>query len=158
MLLDQDFADAIIFAKGREQGMHDQLAKSKELSPKEALVLQALRAQPRSHTAYELIDELRAHGVYAPATIYRALQRLIKLGLAHRLESMNAFVACADAEHCATAHSVVFAICDDCGRVEEISEIDVTAGVSHWAKASRFAVRSMTFELRGQCRACSGGA
>ncbi len=138
--------------------MHDHLAKAKALNAKELLVLKALRAQRRPHSAYELIDELRSHGVTAPATIYRALQRLIKLGLAHRLESLNAFVACADGEHCAAARSVVFAICDDCGRVEEISEIDVMPSVGKWSRTSHFTVRSMTFELRGQCGACSGGA
>lgn len=136
--------------------MHDHLEKTKVLNAKERLVLEALRAQPRPHSAYELIDELRSHGVSAPATVYRALQRLIKLGLAHRLETLNAFVACADGEHCAATSSVVFAICDDCGRVEEISQIDMTPSVGTWAKASRFNVRSMTFELRGQCSSCSG--
>lgn len=133
-------------------------AKAKALSAKEALVLEALRAAPRPHTAYELIDELRSHGVSAPATVYRALQRLMKLGLAHRLESLNAFVACAHGDHGAAAHSVVFAICDDCGRVEEISDIDVSQSVSAWSKASRFSVHSMTFELRGQCSTCAGAA
>lgn len=137
--------------------MGEHLAKAKALSSKEALVLKALRAEPRSHTAYELIDELRTYGVYAPATVYRALQRLIKLGLAHRLESLNAFVACADGEHCAAAQRIVFAICDDCGRVEEISDIDVSQSVDNWTKTSRFSVQSMTFELRGQCHACSSG-
>lgn len=137
--------------------MHEHSVPEKALNAKEALVLGALRAQRRPHSAYELIDELRSHGVSAPATVYRALQRLIKLGLAHRLESLNAFVACADGEHCAAARSVVFAICDECGRVEEISEIDVTPSVGKWTKTSGFTVRSMTFELRGQCRACSGG-
>lgn len=136
--------------------MHKQDAKTRALSVKETLVLEALRAEPRPHSAYELIDELRSHGVSAPATVYRALQRLMKLGLAHRLESLNAFVACAHGDHCSKAHSVVFAICEDCGRVDEISKIDVSKSVEAWAKASRFSVRSMTFELRGQCSACGG--
>ncbi|MGD9671391.1 MAG: Fur family transcriptional regulator [Hyphomicrobiaceae bacterium] len=138
--------------------MRDHPAKARALNAKETLILEALRAQPRPHSAYELIDVLRSHGVSAPATVYRALQRLIELGLAHRLETLNAFVACVDVEHCAGARSVVFAICDDCGRVEEISEIDLTSSVRKWAKASRFTVKAMTFELRGQCNACSSGA
>ncbi len=136
--------------------MREHVEKAKSLNPKEQLVLGVLRAQPRPHSAYDLIDELRSHGVSAPATVYRALQHLIKLGLVHRLETLNAFVACAEGKHCATARNIVFAICDDCGRVEEISEIDLPAGISRWAKASRFAVRSTTFELRGQCGACGG--
>lgn len=133
-------------------------AKARALNAKEALVLDALRAEPRPHTAYDLIDELRAHGVSAPATVYRALQRLMKLGLVHRLESLNAFVACAHGDHGGIAHRVVFAICEDCGRVEEISDLDVSQSVNAWAKARGFSVRATTFELRGQCSACAGAA
>ncbi len=78
----------------------------------------------------------------------------MKLGLAHRLESLNAFVARRYGDRGAVAHSVVFAICDNCGQVKEVSDIGFSQSVGVWAKASRFAVHSMTFELRGQSAAC----
>jgi len=47
------------------------------------------------------------------STVYRALDFLVRLGLAHRIESQNAFVAC-DVGAC--ARSTIFLICERCGR------------------------------------------
>lgn len=123
------------------------------LNTKEAIVLAALRVAPRPRTAYELINELRDEGITAPPTVYRALNRLITLGHAHRLESLNAYIACRSG-HCASRSNVAFAICDDCGLVEEIEEPVAIAGIEAWAEGSRFAVGSITFELHGTCRSC----
>lgn len=134
--------------------MSKQREASQTLNPKESLILDTLRNDHRPHSAYELIDKLRDSGVVAPATVYRALKRLMGIGHVHRLESLNAYVAC----HHDTCHahtSSMFAICDDCGNVEELSDPDVTAPALKWAKANTFTVQSMTFELRGTCAQCS---
>ncbi len=123
------------------------------LNAKEATVLAALRADRRPHSAYELIGKLRDQGITAPPTVYRALKRLISLGHAHRLESINAYVACPHG-HCAAKSSAAFAICDGCGQVEEIDAPTVMDGADAWAEANRFAVNSVTFELHGRCGDC----
>jgi hypothetical protein len=64
-------------------------------------------------TAYEILDAVRDKGITAPPTVYRALNRLVEEGLAHRVESINAYVACAHSHH--SDGAVVFAICDNCG-------------------------------------------
>ena len=126
---------------------------SHSLSPKEALLLDALRSEPHPHSAYDLIEKLRDHGLKAPPTVYRALNKLLALGYVHRLESLNAYVACTHA--CGTGHAnAAFAICDDCGEVEEILEPKVTSGARSWAKMNEFSLTSVTFELHGQCRSC----
>lgn len=116
-------------------------------------VFDALRASDRPLTAYEILDRLRDVGITAPPTVYRALQRLIREGLAHRLESLNAFVACAHPSHdCAAA----FAICDSCGSVTEIADDGLDRQLVAWARQAAFSVESMTVELRGRCAACAG--
>lgn len=116
-------------------------------------VFDALRASDRPLTAYEILDRLRDAGITAPPTVYRALQRLIRDGLAHRLESLNAFVACAHPSHdCAAA----FAICDSCGLVTEIADSGLDRHLVAWARQTTFTVDSMTVELRGRCAACAG--
>ena len=67
------------------------------LNAKEKLVLAALRRCGKPASAYDLIDDLKPDGVKAPPTVYRALGRLIEAGLVHRLELLNAFVACTHA-------------------------------------------------------------
>ena len=88
--------------------------KRRTAADQDKIIVEALRGVGRPVSAYELIEQVRAKGVSAPPTVYRALQRLIGDGLAHRLESLNAFVACNHPHHPGKA---VFAICDACGTV-----------------------------------------
>ena len=70
-----------------------------DLTRNQGLVLGALNHSEAPLSAYDILDKLRADGLRAPLQVYRALDKLVERGLAHRLESLNAFVACAD-EHC----------------------------------------------------------
>lgn len=117
------------------------------------LIAEALRGAGRPVSAYELIEELRETASLAPQTVYRSLDRLIADGRAHRLESLNAFVACRHPSHEGTA---VFAICDGCGSVTEFDEPQAVERLRGWAKKSKFAVERMTLELRGRCHSCTG--
>lgn len=116
------------------------------------MIVEALRDAGRPVSAYELIDQLRGKAVLAPQTVYRALDRLIAGGAAHRLESLNAFVACSHHRHEGRA---IFAICETCGTVDEFDEPNAVDSLAAWAKAAKFSVREMTLELRGRCRACA---
>src|SRR3546814_6225694 len=83
--------------------------------------------------AYDLLELIRAGndaggegaGAAAPPTVYRALDFLLANGFIHKLESVNAFVAC---HHPSTAqHSVPFLICDRCHSATELEDLDVVA-------------------------------
>ena len=119
------------------------------------MIVEALRGVGRPVSAYELIEELRDKASLAPQTVYRSLDRLIAEGQAHRLESLNAFVACRHPSHEGTA---VFAICNDCGTVTEFDEPSAIEHLASWARKARFAVDQMTLELRGRCRLCASQA
>jgi len=122
----------------------------------QAETLDALRRTARPMTAYEVLDVLRAAGrSAAPPTAYRALARLIELGLVHRLESLNAYVACC-AEHEAAAPA--FSICDDCGTVSEFSDPEALGGVTAAARRGGFEPVKSVIELHGRCAECRGQA
>ncbi len=127
-------------------------SRRRSAADQDKIIVEALRGVGRPVSAYELIEQVREKGVTAPPTIYRALQRLIDDGLAHRLESLNAFVACNHPHH---HGKVVFAICDACGAVEEFDSPAAEKALRQWAKRTAFQVRSMTLELRGQCATCA---
>jgi Fur family transcriptional regulator, zinc uptake regulator len=127
-------------------------AKRRSAADQDKIIVDALRGAGRPVSAYELIEQVREHGVTAPPTVYRALQRLIDDGLAHRLESLNAFVACNHPHH---ASKAVFAICDTCGAVTEFDSASAIKTLQGWAKAAEFQVRTMTLELRGKCKNCA---
>lgn len=124
-----------------------------ELNAKEKLVASALRKAGRPMSAYDLIGELKEQGFTSPPTVYRALTRLVTEGVAHRIESLNAFVSCSHGHHDGAA---VFAICDDCGDVDEFGEEKVAERLRNWARGAAFQVRHMSIEIRGRCAACSG--
>ena len=115
------------------------------------LIVDALRDVGKPLSAYEIIDHLKEKGLSAPPTVYRALNRLIEDGLAHRLESLNAFVACRHPHHKGTA---AFAICDGCGTVREFHEAESVRRLDAAAFEAGFTVKEMTIELRGRCKDC----
>ncbi|MGE3231842.1 MAG: Fur family transcriptional regulator [Hyphomicrobium sp.] len=132
--------------------MTRKVTKRRPAQEQDKLIFSALRESGRPVSAYEIIDQLRDRATLAPQTVYRALDRLIASGSAHRLESLNAFVACGQSSHQGAA---VFAICDDCGTVSEFAEPRAVEALAGWAKRSKYTVRAMTLELRGRCAACA---
>jgi len=102
--------------------------------------------------AYDLIAAFGAGGERAnPPTVYRALEFLERLGFAHRIESLNAYLPCRlDGQ----GHAAGFLICDCCGAAEEF-EPDFAPGRA--AAAKGYAVSSVTIEARGLCPACQAG-
>lgn len=122
------------------------------------LVLEALTAAEAPLSAYELLDRLRTEGLRAPPQIYRALKRLSDDGLVHKLESANAYIACAHAsccggERCKSSHTVFF-LCDECGGVEEVNGQAITKDVELMATGLGFEAKSSALEVHGRCAEC----
>ncbi|WP_152480176.1 Fur family transcriptional regulator [Halomonas sp. THAF12] len=115
-------------------------------------VLQIIADTRGGLKAYELLDRLATeHASARPPTVYRALEFLIDQGLVHRIESLNAYVACPCPEH---AHGFQLLICRDCGRVEELHLDDINDRLGQRARELGFVVHRQTIELLGQCEAC----
>lgn len=119
--------------------------RTAKLSEKEALIEAALKKAARPLSAYDLIEVLHADGISSPPTVYRALKRLTDAGLAHRIESLNAFVSCAHAGH---GGSAAFAICGDCKSVTEFHQDQVVRLLEQWAHTNAFQVVKTTIEPR----------
>ena len=129
--------------------------RPRDLTRNQDLVLKTLNGAEAPLSAYDILDRLREAGLRAPLQVYRALDKLIEQGLAHRLESLNAFVCCADsAFHEQQAGRAAFAICTQCGKVEEFSDPVIADRLGEWAEGSGFAVKRTMIELRGLCRGC----
>lgn len=123
------------------------------LTKNQELVFDALNRAQGPLSAYALLDQLREKGFRAPLQVYRALEKLQSAGLVHRLESLNAFVACAhphDHDHGLMA----FAICDQCGKVTEFSDDVIEERLAGWANKTGFHAAKTTIEIRGHCGTC----
>lgn len=127
--------------------------RPRELTRNQTLVLDALSGSVGPLSAYSILDRLRGQGFRAPLQVYRALDKLIDIGLVHRLESLNAFVACRQPE-CEMHATAAFAICDRCGQVAEFASDEVAAFLQDWAEGRQFVLQKTTIELRGLCRSC----
>ncbi|MFB2551696.1 Fur family transcriptional regulator [Ensifer soli] len=126
-----------------------------KLTRNQSLVLDALTASGQPLSAYTILDRLRDHGFRAPLQVYRALDKLIEQGLIHRLESLNAFVACTQPHEHLHEHGVTaFAICEDCGQVTEFQDAAIEHRLAALVSAQDFRTEKTTIEVRGHCRDC----
>ena len=112
------------------------------------LLLQAHRAMG----AYQILDQLREDGFkHQPPVAYRALDFLVARGFAHKIEKLNAFIACA---HLGLHHSPAFLICRCCASVAE-TRVDETRGpLSDVANSAGFVIEKAVIEAEGICPNC----
>jgi Fur family transcriptional regulator, zinc uptake regulator len=124
-----------------------------DLTRNQTLVLGALNNSKAPLSAYAILDALRGEGLRAPLQVYRALEKLVELGFVHRLESLNAFVAC---QHvgCDGVDSVAFAICGTCGKVDEVQDVSLSQELKSVSEKTGFALAHSVVELRGTCADC----
>lgn len=133
---------------------HDHTPK---LTKNQSLVFEALTKAACPLSAYSILDELREQGFRAPLQVYRALEKLLELGVVHRLETQNAFVACThpSSDSDDQAHeTVAFMICETCGTVAEIADASLQRQLKGLAGAENFALDQSVVELRGKCVSC----
>jgi Fur family zinc uptake transcriptional regulator len=103
--------------------------------------------------AYRLLEAMQDKGTRVmPPTVYRALNFLQGKGLVHRIESLNAFIACTQHEH---EHEGQFLICSDCGKTEELADESVSEMLREKASAHGFTLTQQTIELKGLCKDCA---
>lgn len=128
------------------------------LTKNQLRVLEKLEAASGPLSAYTLLDQLREQGFRAPLQVYRALDTLVKSGFVHRLESLNAFVACAEPHDHGHAHRhgmTAFAICDKCSQVTELSNEAIGKRLDQWVGATGFVAKRAVIEFRGTCAKCA---
>jgi Fur family zinc uptake transcriptional regulator len=124
------------------------------LTPIRRDVLEVLYGTHQPLGAYDIGDRLAAEGRrrLAPITVYRALEFLITEGLAHRLASRNAFIAC---PHQHAPHDLVaFLICERCGGVDELSSRPVVDALSGLLRKEKFEPHLQVLEISGHCAHC----
>ncbi len=125
----------------------------KSLTKNQKMVLEKLQSASEPLSAYTLLDQLRDNGFRAPLQVYRALEKLIEQGRAHRLESLNAFVACCHGS-CPDHDQAAFAICEKCSNVSEVDAGKALAQLGMLAKKDGFRMHRTVIEIRGLCHNC----
>lgn len=106
-----------------------------------------LLASEDPRTAYELMAGYKRGRRPAAPPVYRALDFLVGVGLAHRVESRKAYLACTAPD---APHAAGFLLCDVCGRTDELVH-----DLESWGPLrSDFLVRTSLLEIHGTCSGC----
>ncbi|WP_299691444.1 transcriptional repressor [uncultured Tateyamaria sp.] len=131
-------------------------ARRLRLTPIRRRALEILLAEHRALGAYDLLAVLAAEGLgTAPPVAYRALDFLTSAGFAHKIEGLNAYIACA---HLGADHTPAFLICTACKSVAE-AETQTTKGrLAEAARDSGFHIERTVIEALGLCPACQDAA
>lgn len=127
-------------------------AKGARLTKIRKKVLELLLEHNEPAKAYDLLQKLDGEGAAKPPTIYRALDFLLEMGLAHKIESLNAYVACG---HWGHKHMAVFLICDKCHGISELHAHNTHHALEDEIAETGFQLTSSVIEVHGTCAACS---
>ena len=87
------------------------------LTKNQKIVFNLLQNSGEPLKAYTILESLKREGLKSPLQVYRALDKLVELGIIHKIESQNSFIACSNS-NCAS--NTAFTICRRCGDVKEI--------------------------------------
>ena len=128
-------------------------ASGARLTPLRRRVLETLAQSHVPLGAYDLVDRLGVAGERPPPmSVYRALDFLVAEGLAHRIESRNAFLACGRAHEADDV--IVFLICECCGLTDEVASHAIGRDIAWATRAAGFTPRTPVLEIAGTCARC----
>jgi Fur family zinc uptake transcriptional regulator len=127
-----------------------------QMTPVRRRVLQILLEGHRALGAYEILDRLREEGLGSqPPVVYRALDFLSRAGFVHRIETLNAFVACTEG---AGDHAPTFLVCRQCRRVIETPAERAGGQLERAAAGAGFEIETAVREAEGLCADCRRAA
>ncbi len=121
------------------------------LTKNQKIVFNLLQNSGEPLKAYTILENLKREGLKSPLQVYRALDKLVELGIIHKIESQNSFIACSNS-NCAS--NTAFTICRKCGDVKEIKNNHLFEQVSDLGKKNRLKVQRFNLEFYVDCNGC----
>jgi len=141
---------------GHSHSVRDVMAKAKlfcaqnnqRLTPPREEVLNILARSHKALGAYDILENARIDGKKSkPPTIYRAIEFWLEHGFIHRIESLNAYVAC---DHDHGKAGIHFLVCEQCKTVREAHTPSPLKGI----ELGGFAPKHSQTETIGLCKNC----
>ena len=122
------------------------------VTPVRRRVLEILLESHKVIGAYDILKRLGEDGhPTQPPVAYRALDFLQTHGFVHKIERLNAFVACM---HPSESHKPAFMICRNCKAVAETHLPKAIDRFNDAAKAIGFNIECAVLEIEGLCPDC----
>ena len=129
------------------------MMKSQKLSKNEKVVLEVVKKSTGPIKAYTILSDVKKNGLKAPPQVYRALDKLIKKGKIHRIESKNAYLDCQNSK-CKTSSKTAFSICQRCEKVTEILNTKLSKFLSSFKDDAGEEYLEYNLEFYGICKKC----
>ena len=131
--------------------------KKLRLTPVRRRVLEILAEEHRAMGAYDILEQLRTEGQAAhPPVAYRALDFLVEHGFAHKIERLNAFIACGHpGDGPGASHRPAFLICRSCQSVAEAHVPPADGKLGAQAAELGFKIERTVIEAEGLCPGCA---
>ena len=127
--------------------------KENNLSKNQQIVLDLIEKSREPVKAYSILSNVKKKGIKAPPQVYRALDKLIKMGKIHKIESKNAFVACRNSD-CEISKATAFSICESCEMVDEINDAKLTKYLTNFSDKKGTKYKRFNLEFFGLCKKC----
>jgi Fur family zinc uptake transcriptional regulator len=126
---------------------------SKHDIPPSEMILAELQKSSKPLSAYQILDKIKRFGVKSPPIVYRALSALQQRGNVHRIDLLNAYVACS----CTAAHTHELSVLTVCTSCHAVAELHDHAIIHHLESLRGMGVplaAKAVFELPITCKAC----
>jgi len=121
------------------------------VTPPRIAAFEIIRKEKQPITAYELLAKMALYLPNPkPPTAYRALEFLEEMGIINRIDSLNAYMLRKRRE----STVVVYAICVECGFVEEVGATYADAYNWNATHHNEWLMLDSKVETRGICRKC----
>ena len=120
------------------------------------LIVDLLNKSDRALSPYEMRDILKKRGIKADVvTIYRVLELLEKLSLAHKVLAFNGYIRCSTDQNESCHH---YLLCKNCHRVDEVHGENLENVEKRIRKNYNFKIDSHYLEFIGLCANCRAKA
>jgi Fur family zinc uptake transcriptional regulator len=108
---------------------------SLNLTPIRKKVLEIIASNHKPARAYDILSKLKDKGFSdKPPTVYRALNFLMENRMVHKLNTINAYVACFNNE---VEEISCFLICEKCQNIEEFQDKGIAKAMAVWNPTRR---------------------
>ena len=127
--------------------------KQENLSKNQQIVLNIIEKAKGPVKAYSILNNVQKKGINAPLQVYRALDKLIRIGKIHKVESRNAFIACKNT-NCEVSNAAAFSICQACEKVTEIVNSKLSKYLKSFQDNTGMKYKKYNLEFFGLCQKC----
>ena len=129
------------------------MQKQFNLSKNQQIIFDIINDSSEPLKAYSILFYVQKKGIKAPLQVYRALDKLVEIGKIHKIESRNAFIACQNSS-CQITKATAFSICENCEKVSEISNSNLSKYLSNFTDKSGMKYSKYNLEFFGLCKKC----